>query len=92
MVGSWGLCPLHPCPGMWGGRRGVGWVPAVPGCALRKRRFAQAGEIHVTWGARQEEPAATPRRAPVPAAQPAMAPWLPTKEEKYGVGECRLRG
>lgn len=70
----------------------VGWVPAAPGCALRKRRFAQAGEIHVTWGARQEEPAATPRRAPVPAAQPAMAPWLPTKEEKYGVGECRLRG
>lgn len=46
----------------------------------------------MTRGARQEEPAAAPRRAPVPAAQLAMAPWLPTKEEKYGVGEWRLNG
>lgn len=85
------LPPPHQ-PQHVGGHRAVRWVLAAPSCVLRKRRFAQAGEIHVTWGARQEEPAAAPRRALVPAAQPAMAPWLPTKEEKYGVGECRLWG
>lgn len=49
--------------------------PEAPGGVLRKQRFAQAGGVHVTRGARREEPAA-PRAAPrVPVLH--GWPWPP---------------
>ena len=49
--------------------------PAAPGWVLRKRRFARAGGVHVTRGARQEE-------LPAPHAAPRVPvlhgwPWPP---------------